>query len=233
MFIRLGGCPLRCTYCDTPRSWKGRAQAELHLPAATEELANPLSATQLDGALKRLVDAHQSQFSGLVLAITGGEPLEQVDFLADWLPGAPAPALLETAGIYPARLARLLPMLRFVSLDRKDPADLRQGAELDAFADCLRATTREAAARSAAAPLGFWTKFVIQAETDPAWLDAQLQEVAELAPGSQVYLQPVTPRPGSPAPAAADTLLAHVVRNQALALDLRVLPQVHPFLEIR
>ena len=30
------------------------------------------------------------------------------------------------------------------------------------------ASAGRSAARSAAAPLGFWTKFVIQAETDPA-----------------------------------------------------------------
>lgn len=233
LFIRLGGCPLRCSYCDTPRSWKAQREGELHLPTGTERFANPVDAAALAQTLDRLVDAHQASWPGLVLAVTGGEPLEQVDFLSAWLPQAPAPVLLETAGIHVEALRRVLPFLRFVSLDAKDPADLRAGAELDAYAACLRATAAEAEQRPSERPLSFWTKFVMTENTESAWLQDRLAAIAAEVPGATVYLQPVTPRPNSPAAPDADRLLAEVLAAQALALDLRVLPQVHPFLEMR
>ena len=54
-----------------------------------------------------------------------GSPLAQVDFLDAWLESRPLdlPVLLETAGILPARLARLLPHVAIVSLDVKCPSN--------------------------------------------------------------------------------------------------------------
>lgn len=233
LFIRFGGCPLRCTYCDTPRSWKAQTKGELHLPAGSEQFANPVAPSELTTLLERLLAAHEAGWPGLVLAVTGGEPLVQVEFLKKWLPTAPAPVLLETAGIYADALEQVLPHLRFVSLDAKDPADLRSGADLDEYADCLRATAAEAAQRPDQRPLHFWTKFVMTENTESTWLQGRLAAIAAEVPGATVYLQPVTPRPGSPLAPGADRLLAEVLAAQVFALDLRVLPQVHPLLEIR
>ncbi len=233
LFVRFGGCPLRCRYCDTPRSWKGRSEGELHLPGATEAFANPLDCAGLEKLLQRLAKAHGAKLADLVLAVTGGEPLEQVEFLRSWLPQAPTEVLLETAGIFSPALVEVLPWLRFVSLDAKDPADLRSGAELDDFAACLQACSAEAASRPAERPLDFWTKFIVTANTTPAWLQEQLSAVAEQVPGARVYLQPVTPRPAAPLPPHPDILLQQVLLAAPLGLDLRVLPQIHPLLEIR
>lgn len=231
--MRFGGCPLRCSYCDTPRSWKGRDTGELHLPGATETFANPLDSSAFEALLQRLATAHGAQWSDLVLAVTGGEPLEQLEFLLHWLPQAPAAVLLETAGVHASALKQVLPWLRFVSLDAKDPADLRSGAELNDFARCLAATLAEANARPQDRPLEFWTKFIVTKNTTSAWLQSQLAAVAAQAPGARVFLQPVTPRPGAPLPPHPDTLLTQVLQAAPLGLDLRVLPQIHPLLEIR
>lgn len=231
--MRFGGCPLRCSYCDTPRSWKGRGRGELHLPGATETFANPLEPAELEQLLRRLAQAHGAQWADLVLAVTGGEPLEQVEFLRTWLPQAPTAVLLETAGIHSSALEQVLPWLRYVSLDAKDSADLRVGAELNDFAACLAASAREAAVRPADQPLDFWTKFIVTENTTSDWLQGQLATVAALVPGARVYLQPVTPRTGAPRSPHPDILLQQVLLAAPLGLDLRVLPQIHPLLEIR
>ena len=137
----------------------------MHLPGATEAFANPLDRAGLEELLQRLAEAHGAQLEDLVLAITGGEPLEQVGFLRAWLPQAPTAVLLETAGIHSSALAEVLPWLRYVSLDAKDPADLRSGAEWNDFSACLQACSAEAATRPDERPLDFWTKFIVTANT--------------------------------------------------------------------
>ena len=205
----------------------------MHLPGATEAFANPLDRAGLEELLQRLAEAHGAQLEDLVLAITGGEPLEQVGFLRAWLPQAPTAVLLETAGIHSSALAEVLPWLRYVSLDAKDPADLRSGAEWNDFSACLQACSAEAATRPDEQPLDFWTKFIVTENTTSDWLQEQLSAVAEQVPGARVYLQPVTPRPGAPLPPHPDILLQQVLLAAPLGLDLRVLPQIHPLLEIR
>lgn len=205
----------------------------MHLPAGTRRFANPVTADALDAMLDELAAAHEVRVSELVLAVTGGEPLEQAEFLAAWLPRAGAPALLETAGIHPARLAAVLPHLRYVSLDVKDPADLRAGADALAPWACLAAVDAEARARPADRPLDGWLKFVLTERTDGDWLQAQLEEAARRAPGTRVYLQPVTPVARGPVGPPADAPLRFVLAARSLPLDVRVVPQVHPLLAVR
>lgn len=227
VFLRLAGCPLRCRYCDTPRSWQRQAHFERHLGAQTSLGVNPVSAEELDRELATLCKHHGLDPKRSVLAVTGGEPLEQVEFLAHWLPRWPGRVLLETAGIWPERLIQLLPHLDVVSLDWKLPATLRVGAELCAPRDCL-----SAAAAAPGAP-EVWVKVVVTATTSDEEIARCLEEIADAAPGARVFLQPVTPVGAGPKPPSAARLLEWSLRHDALALDLRVLPQMHPVLGAR
>ncbi len=58
VFIRLTGCPLRCTYCDTEYAFTGGAKKDIH-----EILAE--------------VEAYGTRY----VTVTGGEPLAQVNCL--------------------------------------------------------------------------------------------------------------------------------------------------------
>lgn len=227
VFLRLAGCPLRCTYCDTPRSWRRRPSWELHAAGLTQERQNPIRGEDLQRALLDLCAQYGLQPSAATLAVTGGEPLEQTDFLAAWLPSWPGRVLLETAGLWPDRLARLLPAVHFVSLDWKLDGTLRAGAELRAPRACL-----ELAARAPHAPQT-WVKLVLTADVSDAVLAAALREIAAAAPGMRVFLQPATPRGGGAEPPAAARLLGWAIEHGGLALDLRVLPQTHPLLGVR
>lgn len=227
IFLRLAGCPLRCRYCDTPRSWQRQARFERHVGAESSSGANPLSAAELDQELAELCAQHGMDPRRSVLAVTGGEPLEQVEFLASWLPRWPGRVLLETAGIWPERLQALLPHAHWVSLDWKLSTTLRSGAELCAPRECL--------ALAAAAPHApeVWVKVVLTETTSDAELAHCLQEIAATAPATRVFLQPVTPFGAGPRPPAAAQLLNWSLRHAALPLDLRVLPQMHPVLGAR
>ncbi len=98
------GCPWRCTYCHNPHLWPARGEGEYGWPQVAAFL------TRRQGLLDAVV-------------FSGGEPTAQKA-----LPDAIAYARdlgfrvgLHTAGIYPARLAKILPLLDWVALDVKAP----------------------------------------------------------------------------------------------------------------
>lgn len=225
LFLRLAGCPLRCRYCDTPRSWVRTPFFERHEARGTTRRANPLGAEEVAAELDVVAASHGVGAGGVTLAVTGGEPLDQTEFLAAWLPTWPAPVLLETAGLWPERLGALLPHLRYVSLDWKLPSTLRSGRELVRAGAC--------AALAVAAGRETWVKVVVTQDTPDGEIAAALEELARCAPGVRAYLQPATPFGRGPGPPAPERLLQWALRFRGLGLDLRVQPQLHPLLGVR
>ena len=84
-FIRLAGCTVGCTWCDTKHSWPEAAHPQRHLGDLAQEAAE----AELQGAA--------------FTVITGGEPLHHnLDALASALRQATShPLHLETSGIDP------------------------------------------------------------------------------------------------------------------------------------
>src|SRR5476649_2309169 len=80
VFVRLTGCDLRCSWCDTPYSFhEGHKMSVDEVIAAVEAYGSPL------------------------VEITGGEPLLQEDVypLMDWLLASGCTVMLETGGHRP------------------------------------------------------------------------------------------------------------------------------------
>ncbi|MBL7007959.1 MAG: 7-carboxy-7-deazaguanine synthase QueE [Planctomycetes bacterium] len=221
-FLRLGGCPLRCRYCDTPESWTTRARFRVHAVGGCREQANPLPAVELLPLFQDLAAGFGQALEGACLAVTGGEPLAQAEFLAEWLPAWPGPRMLETAGIWPQRLERLLPLLDSVSLDWKLESTLDRGAELLDPAGCVELLERRGTR--------YWVKLVLTERVEDQELAAALAALERRAPGAQVYLQPATAGFGGVRPPGAERLLRWSLLHRGRHLDLRVLPQVHPLL---
>src|SRR5439155_1647250 len=86
---RLGGCPLRCRYCDTPGSLVPVPECRILGPDGERRRANPFTPVELEAEVQALVAAAPPLAA---LAVTGGEPLAQTDFLAAW-PGISAATL--------------------------------------------------------------------------------------------------------------------------------------------
>jgi 7-carboxy-7-deazaguanine synthase len=89
IFVRLTGCNLRCTWCDTAYAFHGGKKMELHeVLARVDELAG------------REAGAHGSQTSVPLVELTGGEPLLQEDVypLSEGLLIAGYTVMIETSG---------------------------------------------------------------------------------------------------------------------------------------
>ena len=154
-------------------------------------------------------------------AITGGEPLEQPAFLERLLPRlAPLPVLLETAGLHPSALERVIDAVWLVSMDLKLPSVSGTHAAFDVHRRFLAIARRRAVV----------VKVVVDDATDPAeWRDA-IRVVAEADPRIPFVVQPETRPDGRLAASFARVEELAVAAAAAGLEDVRALPQVHKFL---
>ena len=175
--VFLGGCPLRCLYCQNPDTWRMR----------------PGQRTDLD-ALWKTVSGYTRfiRVAGGGLTVSGGEPLLQPAFTEALLSRARDAGLhtaLDTSGVLGDRASdALLDATSLVLLDIKsgDPDTYRKvtGAEL--------APTLRFARRLADRGVPMWIRFVlVPGLTDaPANVDAVARHAAELSTVERVEVLP-------------------------------------------
>src|SRR5689334_6888986 len=223
LFVRFAGCPLRCRWCDTPESLVPVASCRVFGPDGVEQRANPFSAAALDATVHALVAAAPPLHA---IAVTGGEPLAQAEFLAAWLATRTTdlPVLLETAGVLPARLRQVLPWVAIASLDVKCPSNTGERARWDEHEACLAAAVgggREV-----------YVKMPVDETTAPDEIERGARLVATAAPGAPLFLTPLTEADGPRLVVGASTLERWHAIASRVHPDVRVLPQLHKVLGI-
>lgn len=226
LFVRFAGCPLRCRYCDTPESLVPVATCRILGPDGVHEYPNPLPLAALDAAVAALAAAAPPLHA---LAVTGGEPLAQVDAVAGWLGAregvsAGLPVLLETAGILPARLRRVLPWVAIVSLDVKCPSNTGERARWDEHEACLR--------EAVGAGREVYVKMPVDEGTLPEEVEHGARLVAHVDPRVPLFLTPLTEPLGPRLTIGPGTLERLHALASRVHPDVRVLPQLHKVLGI-
>ena len=224
LFCRFGGCPLRCVYCDTPRSWNKREQFECHSADGTLLIDNPIAADSVVALLKDLLADHPVNAEQVCLSLTGGEVLEQAEFAVQIAKLWPGDVMLETSGSNAKVFSEFASEFDIISLDWKTPS-LMTGDLFAEHQQCLEAVAQQ--------QLVAQLKMVLSYETTSAEVLEMYDFVAQTASATHIYLQPLTKVPLSPDPPSSEQMLKWLTMGIARQLNVRVLPQVHPLLNVR
>ncbi len=221
VFVRFAECNLACDYCDTPYQPGPTCQIESE-PGSGQFTShdNPVNLSEIT----RLI-SHWQHLSNNVhhsVVLTGGEPLLHAEVLQTWLPEVLGilPIFLETNGTLPSELEKIRHLVDWVSMDIKGSAVTGVSPPWTDHADFL----------ALAGDRLCQVKLVVDAGTT----DSELLEAASLvkryAPEVPFILQPRTLSSG---PALSGSALLEL---QALAAsehrDVRIIPQIHPWLGV-
>jgi organic radical activating enzyme len=227
LFVRFGGCDLRCRWCDSPHTWKPARRCRFEVERGSgnfEERENPVDLGDVCAAAERLDVA-----SHAFVSLTGGEPLLQPEAVREVATAlrARGPRIhLETHGLAPAALERVVEQIDLVCMDWKLPSDV-EWADSARSADDFDALHAEFLGIALRAPEAVVKVVVTPASTD-AEIDAVAARMAEIAPEVPLVLQPVTPTRQVPERPGAERLLALTSRLERRLRDVRLIPQTHP-----
>lgn len=226
LFIRFGGCDLRCTYCDSAHTWRTKSQCRIEQTAGERDFQpypNPVKIEKILAWALQLnrLGIHDS------ISLTGGEPLLAVDFLEKLLPPLQQtlslPLYLETGGHHPQALVQIIPWLDSVGMDIKLPSVSGESHWLahQAFLEvCYQGG------------LDIFCKVVISRQTDWNELHQAATLIRTVNPEIPLILQPITPigtgrlsQPPTPS-----QVLAWQQNLKAILPHVRVIPQTHKML---
>jgi organic radical activating enzyme len=245
VFFRTAGCTAACRWCDTVYSKVRPPRCVVHGQNGedTRALPNPISAHV---AVEEILAAARKDEPAATVSITGGEPLEQGDFVLDVASRCKDAGLgvyLETNGLHDAEFAALIPYVDVVAMDIKLPS--ATGAVAWKRHEAFLARVFNGAARGMEASHGnggqldLFVKVVVDDRSTAREIETAARLVASADPGIPFVLQPEsgTMMSKRSTPDALRGFYQSLVSGRETAAafldDVRVIPQVHKILAIR
>ena len=218
IFVRFGGCDLRCWWCDTPRSLVRRDPNKVERTPGKRDfelIPNPLTFEEVATFIEALEPtSHHS------VSFTGGEPLLQpaaVVELSRRTHAMGALVFLETHGGRVEELKQVIDEVDIISMDLKLQSSSGEDVSIHRHEEFL----------SIAAKKNVYTKVVVTPDTDETEIFRAVKMVASAAPDVPLILQPVTPRGQIKAAPTVQRMLDMHSAALKIHRDVRVIPQVH------
>ncbi len=218
IFVRFSGCNLACKYCDTDIYPQENCKI-YHRTDSFRSVKNPLHFKDLIEEVKKFTpELHHS------ISITGGEPLLHAEFLKCFFnelkkqtPGLKI--YLETNGTLPDRLKLIVSYVDIVSMDIKLASSTGRPLPFDAHAEFIASLD------------SFYREFFIKIVVNPGINPQEIEQVMGLVRISRGKI-PVILQPQSNQGFDDKILWA---QNEFLKeiKDVRIIPQVHKYLNLR
>ncbi|OGX11861.1 MAG: hypothetical protein A2351_08530 [Omnitrophica bacterium RIFOXYB12_FULL_50_7] len=206
IFIRFEACHMACAYCDET----GKKAKEMLLADILNEVTR----------LERKSGPHAC------VSLTGGEPLLYADFLKPLcvaLQKRKFRILLETSGILWRQLSGVVGACDIIAMDLKLPSVTRQKEFLEEHRKFLKLAKRKET----------YIKVVISRNVEVCEFKQHLRMVAQVAPRTPVFLQPMSRREKVYPDPALMRLLDELQRTGAKQLsDVRVGVQLQKLMNI-
>ncbi len=202
-FVRFLGCNLSCHYCDTP---------------LTQNMDGPFICNKKKYHNQIDVEFLLRTIHEPYVAITGGEPLMQIDFLKillKQLKKRKHTLYLDTNATLPRALKEIVRYVDLFCLDFKIPSATRQTALWDVHRQCL----------AIASAKNVFVKIVITKNVRGRELEMVYHIIETVRPSIPLVIQPVF-----------NERIPNIVEIQRTARarlsDVRIIPQVHKYLAV-
>jgi organic radical activating enzyme len=227
IFFRTAGCSATCYWCDTPAAKEQQEKCVVR-GAGDEMLPNPIDVDTAFNAIMSLAEVYKPV---KMVSFTGGEPLEQADFvaaIAKRLKKKRLGVYVETSGLEVDGFRKIRPFADVVSADIKLPS--ATGHE---HWDLHREFIKWLVGKDS------FVKIVIDAPTPIDEIETAIHLIAEIDRGIPLILQPEssTYLKGARGVDAQRKLSALLEDAQRMGLkclaDVRVIPQCHKIIKVR
>jgi organic radical activating enzyme len=229
VFVRFGGCDLRCRWCDSPTTWRASPTCRIEASAGSGEFIerpNPVSAEAIVEIVSGLAPRRATWIS-----LTGGEPLlqpEAVSAVVEGLAAAGRRIYLETHGLHSEALSNIVEKIDLVSMDWKLTSDVHWGPGQMPMSGHDFHDAHEAFLRVALRAGGVYVKVVVTPSTRDEEVDAMIDRIVSVSSEIPLVLQPVTPTGGVNAMPDLTRLFHWLERAEERLADVRLIPQTHP-----
>lgn len=215
VFVRLSGCNLSCSYCDTPESRERVRTCVVH--GWEEERGSAGNPMDVEFAARLISSLWEPAMHSV--SITGGEPLLQAEGLAALLPELKREGMavyLETNGTLGEALEAVLTWVDLVAMDVKLPST-QDGKDLTAI-------HRDFLARVPAGNV--FLKMVIEEGSGEGEVETACRALSGVATAAELVLQPATPRAGERAITPRRAFELYEVASGYFK-HVRIIPQAH------
>lgn len=234
LFVRFGGCDLRCAWCDSETTWTRHPEYEVEREAGSGIVTrhpNPVDPETLWGEVSSF-DLRAHRF----VSVTGGEPLLQpvaLRELALRVRGVESALWLETHGLRVAALEQVIDVVDVVSMDWKLASDVTRAGAGGRRVAVSFDDEHEAFLRVAQQAPECSVTIVVTPHTEDDEWDAACSRIASVDPAIPLIVQPVTPTPRFAERPDAARLFALQRRAMQCLRSVLVIPQTHPILGVR
>jgi organic radical activating enzyme len=228
LFVRFGGCDLRCRWCDSPHTWEPASHCRIEASRGSGKFLtrpNPLALDDVVFAAESLAVADHE-----FVSLTGGEPLLQpvaVREIAHALRALGVRTLLETHGLAVGGLESVIEEIDVVSMDWKLSSDVRRASDArHGPVEPFHAAHQQFLKVARRAP-EVMVKLVVTPNSGDAEIDEMVSMLHSTAPEATLVIQPVTPFGRVAETPSAERLLALCARLSKRISKVRLIPQTH------